>query len=138
MKTNKSPNFLILLGILLLATFIRIVLRSNQYIDNIIAGINIISLWFVVYLILEKSKRKFIKRLKQNKIIGIQTKIKKRTHFNFVINIIKVIIFIMGLLYMFIFANAITNDIISFISLFLSIEEKSIYNFIQDIFYKKK
>jgi hypothetical protein len=39
---------------------------------------------------------------------------------------------------MFIFANAITNDIISFISLFLSIEEKSIYNFIQDIFYKKK
>lgn len=138
MKTNKSPNFLILLGILLLATFIRIVLRSNQYIDNIIAGINIISLWFVVYLILEKSKRKFIKRLKQNKIIGMQTKIKKRTHFNFVINIIKVIIFIMGLLYMFIFANTITNDIISFISLFLSIEEKSIYNFIQDIFYKKK
>lgn len=68
----------------------------------------------------------------------MQTKIKKRTHFNFVINIIKVIIFIMGLLYMFIFANTITNDIISFISLFLSIEEKSIYNFIQDIFYKKK
>ena len=65
MKTNKSPNFLILLGILLLATFIRIVLRSNQYIDNIIAGINIISLWFVVYLILEKSKRKFIKKEKE-------------------------------------------------------------------------
>ena len=39
---------------------------------------------------------------------------------------------------MIFFANCIVNDILGFISLFLSIEEEYIYNFIQDRFYKKK
>lgn len=138
MKTNSSKNFILLFGVLIFVAFIRVILRTNNNIDNIIAGINIVSLWFVTYLILENAENKFFKRLQENTIIGEQTKLKKNVHFKLVMKHIKIIIFIFGVLYMILFANCIANDILGFISLFLSIEEEYIYNFIQDCFYKKK
>lgn len=138
MKTNSSKNFILLFGVLIFVAFIRVILRTNNNIDNIIAGINIVSLWFVTYLILENAENKFFKRLQENTIIGEQTKLKKSVHFKSVMKHIKIIIFIFGVLYMILFANGIVNDILGFISLFLSIEEEYIYNFIQDCFYKKK
>ncbi len=138
MKTNSSKNFILLFGVLIFVAFIRVILRTNNNIDNIIAGINIVSLWFVTYLILENAENKFFKRLQENTIIGEQTKLKKSIHFKLVMKHIKIIIFIFGVLYMIFFANCIVNDILGFISLFLSIEEEYIYNFIQDRFYKKK
>lgn len=138
MKTNSSKNFILLFGVLIFVAFIRVILRTNNNIDNIIAGINIVSLWFVTYLILENAENKFFKRLQENTIIGEQTKLKKSVHFKLVMKYIKIIIFIFGVLYMILFANCIANDILGFISLFLSIEEEYIYNFIQDCFYKKK
>lgn len=138
MKTNSSKNFILLFGVLIFVAFIRVILRTNNNIDNIIAGINIVSLWFVTYLILENAENKFFKRLQENTIIGEQTKFKKSVHFKLVMKYIKIIIFIFGVLYMILFANCIANDILGFISLFLSIEEEYIYNFIQDCFYKKK
>lgn len=138
MKTNSSKNFILLFGVLIFVAFIRVILRTNSNIDNIIAGINIVSLWFVTYLILENAENKFFKRLQENTIIGEQTKLKKSVHFKLVMKYIKIIIFIFGVLYMILFANCIANDILGFISLFLSIEEEYIYNFIQDCFYKKK
>ena len=138
MKTNSSKNFILLFGVLIFVAFIRVILRTNNNIDNIIAGINIVSLWFVTYLILENAENKFSKRLQENTIIGEQTKLKKSVHFKLVMKYTKIIIFIFGVLYMILFANCIANDILGFISLFLSIEEEYIYNFIQDCFYKKK
>ena len=138
MKTNSNKNFILLFGVLIFVAFIRVILRTNNNIDNIIAGINIVSLWFVTYLILENAENKFFKRLQENTIIGEQTKLKKSVHFKLVMKHIKIIIFIFGVLYMILFANCIANDILGFISLFLSIEQEYIYNFIQDCFYKKK
>lgn len=138
MKTNSSKNFILLFGVLIFVAFIRVILRTNNNIDNIIAGINIVSLWFVTCLILENAENKFSKRLQENTIIGEQTKLKKSAHFKLVMKYTKIIIFIFGVLYMILFANCIVNDILGFISLFLSIEEEYIYNFIQDCFYKKK
>ena len=138
MKTNSSKNFILLFGVLIFVAFIRVILRTNNNIVNIIASIFIVSLWFVTYLILENAENKFFKRLQENTIIGEQTKLKKSIHFKLVMKHIKIIIFIFGVLYMIFFANCIVNDILGFISLFLSIEEEYIYNFIQDRFYKKK
>ena len=138
MKTNNNKSFLLLLGVLIFAAFIRITLNENIHIDNIIASINIISLWFVIYLILEDAENKFLNKLQENTKIGEQIKRKKQKYFKTIMRWTKFIIFIFGILYMIIFANCIVNDIIGFVSLFLSIEEEYIYNFIQDIFYKKK
>lgn len=138
MKVSSSKSFILLLGVLVFAAFIRVILNEDVHIDNIIAFINIISLWFVIYLILENAENKFLNKLQENIKIGEQIKRKKKKYFKTVMRWTKFIIFIFGILYMIIFANCIVNDIIGFASLFLSIEEEYIYNFIQDIFYKKK
>ena len=124
MKTNNNKSFLLLLGVLIFAAFIRITLNENIHIDNIIASINIISLWFVIYLILEDAENKFLNKLQENTKIGEQIKRKKQKYFKTIMRWTKFIIFIFGILYMIIFANCIVNDIIGFVSLFLSIEEE--------------
>ena len=92
----------------------------------------------MIYLILENAQNKFYIRLKNNTVLGRQTKIKKNNYFKKVIKWIEIVIFILGISYVIFFANSIINDIIGSFSLFLSIEEEYIYNLVQDIFYKKK
>lgn len=138
MKINSSKSCILLFGVLILASGIRIVLNTNPYILNIVAGINIISLWFVIYIILDDAEDTFFKRLKDNKIIGEQTKIKKKKHFKSILKWTRIIVFILGLIYIFIFADGIVNDILGLLSLFLSIETDYISDYIQDKFYKEK
>lgn len=138
MKKNESKNFVILFGVFIVASAIRIVLNNNPYITNIIAAINIIAFWYVYYLILENAEDKFNERIANDKIIGEHTNMRKKKHFNLVLQISKWSIFLVGLIYIFIFAHAILNDIISLGALFLSIETDFAYNYVQDIFYKKK
>lgn len=138
MKTNSSKGCILLFGVLISVSTIRVVLQENPYIDNIVSVINIISLWFVTYIILEDAENNFLKRLKDNKILGEHTKIKKKTYFKSILKWIKIIIFVLGLVYIFIFANSTVNDIIGLLSLFLSIETDYFSDYIQDMFYKKK
>jgi hypothetical protein len=138
MKTNNNGHFILLLGVFIFAAFIRTILNSSKNIVSVIASINIVSLWFVIYLILENAQNKFYIRLKNNTVLGRQTKIKKNNYFKKAIKWIEIVIFILGISYVIFFANSIINDIIGSFSLFLSIEEEYIYNLVQDIFYKKK
>lgn len=138
MNINSSKNCILLFGALIIASAIRGIFDTHPNITNIVAAINIMSFWFVVYLILEEAENKFLQRLKDNKIIGEQIKIKKKKHFKFVLKWTRIIIFVLGLLYIFVFADGIINDIIGLASLFLSIETDYISNYIQDKFYKKK
>lgn len=138
MKTNSSKNFIVLFGVLIFVAFLRIVLREHERIDNIIAGINIVSLWFVTYLILENAEMRYFDRLKKDINFGEHTKIQKKKYFKKIIKWLRIIIFILGIFYMIIFANPVVNDIIGSSSLFLSIEEDYICNYIQNTLYKRK
>jgi len=135
---NKSNNFIVILGLFIFACVIRVVLNNHNYIINIIGAVNIIAFWYVLYLILDNSKNKFMERIHKLDIIGDITKTKKKKHFIFRLNIAKIIVFILGLVYIFFFANSIVNDIISLAALFLSIETDYVYNVIQDYYFKKK
>lgn len=135
---NRSNNFIVILGLFIFACAIRIVLNSNNYIINIIGAVNIIAFWYVLYLILDNSKNKFMERIHKLDIIGDITKTKKKKHFICHLNIAKIIVFILGLAYIFFFASSIVNDIISLTALFLSIETDYVYNVIQDYYFKKK
>ena len=78
---NNSNNFIVILGLFIFACVIRIVLNSNNYIVNIIGAVNIIAFWYVLYLILDNSKDKFMERIYKLHIIGDITKVKKKKHF---------------------------------------------------------
>lgn len=59
-KSKSSPrNFIMLVTAFIAASFFRVVLNNQKYINNVIAFINIISLLFVCYIILDLSFNHF-------------------------------------------------------------------------------
>lgn len=137
MNKHSSNNFIIIFGVFISASLIRVVLNNHNYITKIIGSVNIIALWYVLYLILEYSEKKFLERIRNFDKVGEKLKIRKKKHFKIHLNIAKGIIFMLGLIYIFFLSNPIINDIISFGALFLSIETDYIYEFIQDFYFKK-
>lgn len=137
MSDKENNNFLILLGVFIITSALRIVLNKSPYIVNIIGAINIIAFWYVFYLILEQTELTFIKQLTKTSIIGEQVKIKKKKHFKMHINIAKLSVFILGLTYFF-FANPVSNDIISLGALFLSIQTDAICRYLYIYYIQKK
>lgn len=137
MYKEENNNFLIVLGVFIVASALRIILNKNIYIINIIGAINIIAFWYVFYLILDQTKNFFYKQLNETSFIGEQVKLKKKKYFKRNMNISKSLIFILGLIYMFFLANSIINDIISLGALFLSIQTNCICNYINNYFLKK-
>lgn len=133
-----DKNFLMLFGLFSFAIFLRIVFDKNPYNRNILAAINILSLWYVIYCILDSANKEFSKLLKKNKTIGEKIKIKKKKYFKKNKNLLSMIILVIGLLYMIFFANSITNDILGLIALFLSIESDCLDILIAEIFSKQK
>lgn len=138
MTKNEWKNFIILLGVFISASSLRVVLNNHVYITNVIASINVIAFWYVIYDILEKAQNKLMERISKNDKIGEQVRKKKKKYFKSRTRIFIFISFILGVLYIVVLANPIINDIISLGALFLSIESDYIYNFVQNIFYKLK
>lgn len=138
MNDENNKSFLIFLGIFILAGVVRFVFDSNPYILNIIAGINIIAFWYICYLILESVQNEFQNRMNESDHLGDNVKTKKKKHFKKHILYYKIIILILGILYVIFLASAIINDIISLCALFLSVETNYISISIQEHFTKKK
>lgn len=138
MNREDNKNFLIFLGVFILASVVRFVFDKNEYVLNIIAGINIIALWYICYMILESVQKKFTDKISKTEHIGDGVKIKKMKHFKHHIRFYQGCILLVGLLYVILWANAIVNDIISLCALFLSVEESCICMYIQDYFFNKK
>lgn len=139
-KTKESPrNFIMLSTAFIAASFFRVALDGQDYINNVIAFINVISLLFVCYLILDLSLVHFNDLLNEsNDIFGEKIKKKKRKYFKKIYIVISVFLLIIGVFYFSVIADPIINDIISFVSLFLSIETECIANRIGEFYFKKK
>lgn len=133
-----NKNFLILTIVFIGVSAIRICLNENQYINNIVAFINIASLLFVCFLILDESEKHLRKQLGACEYLGEKIKNKKKVFFKKCCNIICILLSILGVVYSLFIANSIINDIIGFLSLFLSIETEYIANCIGEIFFKIK
>ena len=75
--------------------------------------------------------------VRQNVAFGLQIQ-KKEKSFKYIFNAISVFLLIIGLVYIFVFANSIANDIIALWALFLSIETECICTFVSTIFINRK
>ena len=118
---------------------LRVVLNNQKYINNVIAFINIISLLFVCYIILDLSFNHFNDLLNAaDDVFGEKIKKKKRKYFRKVYIVFSIFLLVIGVFYFSVIANPIINDIISFVSLFLSIETECIANTIGEFYFKKK
>lgn len=138
MNKTVNKNFLILLSIFIVVSFLRYLLDDNEYIDKIIASINVVSISYVFYLVLDKSNNKMKKLLRKDSLIGEETKKKKEYYFKVRFNLISLVIFVIGLTYTLIGANAIVNDIIGFFALFFSLQTKYISDVLGSLCYQKK
>lgn len=138
MNNTNSKSFFIITGMFIAASGIRIILDGNKYILNIVATINIISLWYVFYLILDSSEKYFTKEIDNTKIRGEKIKRKKKKAIKKFSNILSLLILGLGILYIFKLANPVINDIIGLCALFLSIETEYIYKYITNIFINAK
>ncbi len=138
MNNSINKNFLILFGMFIVASGTRFILNTNHYITNIIAAINIISLWYVTYIVIDNIENIFKTKLDNIKFIGNKVKKKKEKSFKYIFNAISVFLLIIGLVYIFVFANSIANDIIALWALFLSIETECICTFVSTIFINRK
>lgn len=142
-KDDKSKssqrNFIMLVTAFIAASFFRVVLNNQKYINNVIAFINIISLLFVCYIILDLSFNHFNDLLNAaDDVFGEKIKKKKRKYFRKVYIVFSIFLLVIGVFYFSVIANPIINDIISFVSLFLSIETECIANTIGEFYFKKK
>lgn len=134
-----NKNFLILLVAFVGASAFRVFLNESEYLDKVVAFINIASILYVLYLILEQAGEYLSLLLDKNKtIFGEKVANKKKMYYKKKANFLNLIFLFIGILYPLFFANAIINDIIGFIALFLSIETEYIANGVGNMFYKKK
>ena len=81
MNNSINKNFLILFGMFIVASGTRFILNTNHYITNIIAAINIISLWYVTYIVIDNIENIFKTKLDNIKFIGNKVKKKKEKSF---------------------------------------------------------
>lgn len=124
MKSKAGfKNFVMLLAVFAAAIFFRVLLTKYAYINNIIGCINTISCIFVCCLIFEVAEKRFTILLNNSSnILGNKIKKHKQKYFNKIYKQCIITLLILSILYFIFWANSIVNDIISFISLFLSIE----------------
>lgn len=141
MKSNKKAfkNFLILMIAFIAAIFFRVVLADNPYIDNVIGFINVISCLFVCCLIFEVAENMFLNRLDSSKtILGDKIRKHKKQFFDRFYIFSLLLLLILGIFYFVFMANSITNDAISFVALFLSIETDYIGVSIGNLLFNKR
>lgn len=134
MSKKGDNSFFVILGLFIIASIARIAFDSNKYILHIIATINIVSLWYVLYLILEKSDILLKNHLNNDVVISERIKVKKRTLFKNEVKILKILILILGVAYIVICSNGIVNDILGLLTLFFSIEEEVLCKLIAKYF----
>lgn len=134
MKKILDGKGLILLIVVIAASFVRVVFDDNVYINNIIATINVVSVLYVYYAITVLSEKQFKLKVKETEFIGVMIQNKKIRLFNNFINIIWVVLILVGTLYIIFIADARINDIISLFALFLSIETNLLSDEISDYF----
>lgn len=133
-----NKKFLILLVLFIGAAAIRVALDKNLYINNIVGFINIVSLLYVLFVILDYANECFLDMLNKITYLGENIKDKKRCNFKKKYKIVCGVSMIIGTVYGLIWANSIVNDIIGFIALFLSLEDDYISESIAKIFIRDK
>ncbi len=134
MKKILDGKGLILFLVVIVASFVRVIFDANEYINNIIATINVVSILYVYYAIVDLAEEHFKLKIKKVEYIGVVIQNKKIGLFKRCINIIWLVLIVVGALYIMFLANAIINDIISLFALFLSIETNLLSDEISDYF----
>lgn len=124
----------ILFLVVIVASVVRIVFDDNMYINNILAGINVVSILFVYHVIIDFAEEQFKVKLKKIEYIGVGIQNKKIRMFKRRFNFLWVFFIVFGAVYIIFLADSKINDIISFLALYLSIETDLLSNHISEYF----
>lgn len=138
MIKTLNKNFIILLFVFAAASIFRWLFNQSEYINNIIALINIVSLIYVRFLIIDITKNDFSSLLDEAEHLGDKIKEKKIQHFSRKTNRYSIYMIILGIFYVFWLANPITNDIFGFAALFMSLQSDYIAELNSKRIFKKK
>ena len=138
MTKPLNKNFLILLFVFISASIFRWIFDKSEYINNIIALVNVVSLIYVRFLIIDITKTDFNLLLDNADYLGDKIKERKMQHFIRKTNLYSIYIIILGIFYVLLLANAIINDIIGFAALFMSIQCDYIAELSSKRIFKKK
>lgn len=112
--------------IVALVIFLRILLNTNEYLNYIVAAINIVALMFVLLSILINTKRKIKKRIdKTHAPKEFKTREKKKLFLRLQVPVLGFAVIALSV-YMIFFCGALGNDIIALISLGLSVADDEI------------
>lgn len=138
MIKTYNKDFIILLFLFVAASLFRYVYNQSEYINNIIALINIASLIYVRFLIIDITKTGFNSLLSDAKHLGDKIKEKKIQHFRKKTNRYSIFMITLGILYVTWLANPIVNDILGFAAFFMSIQSNYIAELNSKRIFKKK
>ena len=138
MIKTLNKNFVILLFVFVSASIFRWLFDKNEYINNIIAVVNVVSFIYVRFLIIDTTKIYFCSLLDNANHLGDKVKEKKKQHFKVKTNRHSICVIIFGIIYVLLLANAITNDIIGFAALFMSLQSDYIAELTSKMIFKKK
>lgn len=131
-----DPSLILAVGIIL--SIIRVLLAKSEYLDYIVSAINLVAIAYVIWSILNNAKIQFTELTTNSKLGNTITK-KKKLYLKRICTIIEVFIFfIFSPIYLIYYSNGVCNDVISIITLCISIEDTSISNFIANYFYSAK
>lgn len=131
---KMSKNISVLSIVIAIVILIRFIFNSNENIVYIIAGINIVAIAFVVYTIIEKILQNIIERIKKS---GIPLQIAKREtkHIKLKIECGSIIISVILItVYFWLWCSEIGNDILSIITLGISILDDEIVKKVTEIY----
>lgn len=133
METENPKSSLFVLGIGIVISIVRFMIRGSNDLITIMAAVNIFALIFVLWVLLEQIKTQSFNQIDKFRIAP-----ERKEHFKFILKLIIsiVIIFIFAIMtYIFLvkYRSNTGNDIMAILALCISIETNRLSNTIKNI-----
>lgn len=133
MKKENQKSSLFVLGIGIIMSIVRFIIRDSADLTTIMAAVNIFALVFVLWILLEEIKIQTF-----NQIEDFLTTPERKKHFKFILQVIYAIIIIIiflviSYIFLYKYRSNTGNDIMAILALCISIETTRLSNTIKNI-----
>lgn len=133
MKKENQKSSLFVLGIGIIMSIVRYIIRGSTDLTTVMAAVNIFALIFVLWILLEEIKIQSFNQIDEFLIAP-----ERKNHFKFilkVINALVIIVIFLFIAYIFLYkyCSNTGNDIMAILALCISIETMRLSNTIKNI-----
>lgn len=133
MKKENQKSSLFVLGIGIIMSIVRFIIRNSTDLTTVMAAVNIFALIFVLWLLLEEIKIQSFNQIDEFLIAP-----ERKNHFKFILKVINaliiiVIFLIIAYVFLYKYRSNTGNDIMAILALCISIETTRLSNTIKNI-----